>query len=806
MGEPDSSGCMGESTENNSETLRDVYGAIDPDDVEGREDWDPALEPEGLVPETAPDGREYHVAAWDGGVSDLDHPAPNVHDMTAGAPAVLVYLSNQGGVQVFEGELVNANDHEVKIRDERGKERTARAADMDGRQEAVEGSGGRHIGTMLDVRMTRPWAKLAEHYGLPDGVSEVFEVVAVYPDEEHVVAIEPTREEANQARRDWTPAWDDDEPRGMTVRELTDDDATIHSIKEEGNQDGDDDQDDGDGFEQGDVVAFEYDGEDVRGVVSNPPHGPEGTMTVKLPDGVNASDWTPVDPESAERVGHADDFQPYEAFAGPDVEDVLARFEDDRDEGDYGPAPSERGRDTLPDGGDGEVKQTGPHSRVVVHDDDTVEVQHEERREVGTAWTTDHTFTGGSFCLSCQAFFDHSVPVNTGHATNGESGCPGCRSAEDLRAVVLHQGDERSVTGGYIPSSRRDEAVPVDRALELAEGRPDGDDDDDDHDGGFCLDPDCEECATASLPDVEECPDCDGTGEIVTGVGLFDVKDCPTCGGSGDVEGDDPTPVTDGGKVRETPVDGGVIHDVAMSYTFGAGHLKAVLERVGPDGDLTTDSLDDEDQKTAEAARKALELHGEHEAIDLRDDLEGETFYSDEFGVPVEVSKVHDPHADDVLRGIQPINVEKPNGAIETTSLDTLVTEDADPDDLEVGDLYRLPDGTALHIQGVVPADEAPESARDGPLYQAVLRHPDESTETFLYGPHNIRQGIAGGAVYAGWASVEERTPFWCDGCEYPHLAGERRDDPLLDAEVCSYGCGERVTQEHLKEGREWSA
>lgn len=262
-------------------------------------------------------------------------------------------------------------------------------------------------------------------------------------------------------------------------------------------------------------------------------------------------------------------------------------------------------------------------------------------------------------------------------------------------------------------------------------------------------------------------------------------------------------PRADGGQGRETPVDGGVIHDVAQPYSFGAGHLKAVLERVGPDGDLTTDSLADEDRRTANAARAALERHGEQEADALREKWEGETVYSDEFGVPVEVVRVHDPYADDVLRDVWPVEVQKPNGVNETTSMDTLVTEQADPDDLDVGDLYRLPTGTALVVVGVAPADEAPESARDGPLYQAELRHDSGRVETYLYGPHNIRQGVAGGAVYAGSVGVEERTPFWCDGCGYPHEAEERRDDPLLDAEVCSYGCARTVTQDRLADRTE---
>jgi hypothetical protein len=249
---------------------------------------------------------------------------------------------------------------------------------------------------------------------------------------------------------------------------------------------------------------------------------------------------------------------------------------------------------------------------------------------------------------------------------------------------------------------------------------------------------------------------------------------------------------------RTTPVDGGIIHEVAQSHSFGAGHLKAALERIGPDGDLTTDSLDDLDGRTAEAARTALEQHGEQEAVEARDRLAGRMVWSDEFGAVVEVVDVLDPLPDMVMRGVQSVNVEKPNGTQETTSVDTLVTEDPDPEHLETGDVLALPDGSALVVEGVAPADEAPESAHDGPLYQALVRREEGRCEKHLYGPHNIRQALAGGAIYAGRDHTPERVPFWCEGCQHPHKAEERREDPLLDAAVCSYGCAERVTQDRL--------
>jgi len=210
-------------------------------------------------------------------------------------------------------------------------------------------------------------------------------------------------------------------------------------------------------------------------------------------------------------------------------------------------------------------------------------------------------------------------------------------------------------------------------------------------------------------------------------------------------------------------------------------------------------SDDDETRRLDNPAwEDRLPFDGGHNVDHLQRTLTGETRYSDEFAAPVTVRQVYAPRDDEAERGVVPIDVELPNGTVETTDVDSLVLDAPDADDLERGDLLRLPDGTALHVQGVAPAEGAPESARDGPLYQAVLRRPDASTETYLYGPHNIRQGLDSGAVYAGRASIEERTPFWCDGCDYPHTADERRDDPLVDGVACSYGCARTVTQDNL--------
>jgi hypothetical protein len=67
----------------------------------------------------------------------------------------------------------------------------------------------------------------------------------------------------------------------------------------------------------------------------------------------------------------------------------------------------------------------------------------------------------GSICMNCREWLDHFTPVNTGHATTGDSGCPHCLEAEGVRSVVHEVGDERTVTGGYVPGSSRDHGSSV---------------------------------------------------------------------------------------------------------------------------------------------------------------------------------------------------------------------------------------------------------------------------------------------------------------------------------------------------------
>lgn len=121
-------------------------------------------------------------------------------------------------------------------------------------------------------------------------------------------------------------------------------------------------------------------------------------------------------------------------------------------------------------------------------------------------------------------------------------------------------------------------------------------------------------------------------------------------------------------------------------------------------------------------------------------------------------------------------------------------------DELEAGDTIEIPTGSRLVVMGVAPASESPESARDGPLYECDRSADGEDVRTLLYGPYNVRQGVAAGAEYAGRIDVDaERRPFWCEGCDIPHRAEERHEAPLTDADVCSYGCARTVESERAR-------
>jgi len=53
------------------------------------------------------------------------------------------------------------------------------------------------------------------------------------------------------------------------------------------------------------------------------------------------------------------------------------------------------------------------------------------------------------YCTNCEAFIDHTTPVNTGHATTGDSGCPECLTAS-VKRVVVSKDDERDIQNAYI--------------------------------------------------------------------------------------------------------------------------------------------------------------------------------------------------------------------------------------------------------------------------------------------------------------------------------------------------------------------
>ena len=75
----------------------------------------------------------------------------------------------------------------------------------------------------------------------------------------------------------------------------------------------------------------------------------------------------------------------------------------------------------------------------------------------------------GTFCMNCECFQDHTTPVDCGFSTTGRSGCPDCLEADPVRRVVECIGDERSVTGGYIPPQHRTHghSLTLDAALAI---------------------------------------------------------------------------------------------------------------------------------------------------------------------------------------------------------------------------------------------------------------------------------------------------------------------------------------------------
>lgn len=57
----------------------------------------------------------------------------------------------------------------------------------------------------------------------------------------------------------------------------------------------------------------------------------------------------------------------------------------------------------------------------------------------------------GQYCTNCEAFLDHTVPVNTSHSSTGSTGCPKCHEAS-VAYVVIDDFDKRNIMNGYIPA------------------------------------------------------------------------------------------------------------------------------------------------------------------------------------------------------------------------------------------------------------------------------------------------------------------------------------------------------------------
>lgn len=161
---------------------------------------------------------------------------------------------------------------------------------------------------------------------------------------------------------------------------------------------------------------------------------------------------------------------------------------------------------------------------------------------------------------------------------------------------------------------------------------------------------------------------------------------------------------------RTTPVDGQVIHEVARQNGMGAGALKAALE-----GLERGEDLEDLRSSLEGAARQALRAHGREAVKETRDAWQGEAAYSEELDRIVTVTTVYDPHADDVLDDLQPVEVELGDDHQHVTSLDTLtavegVSLDVDAD---AGEARELLDVLTAGIEAVEDdGDESAEYAR----------------------------------------------------------------------------------------------
>jgi hypothetical protein len=97
--------------------------------------------------------------------------------------------------------------------------------------------------------------------------------------------------------------------------------------------------------------------------------------------------------------------------------------------------------------------------RVPVHGGNVYALHHatarHDARQGSLVGLVDTSGVEGSICMNCREWLDHFTPVNTGHSTTGDSGCPHCLEAEGVRSVVHEVGHDHTVTGGYVPASSR---------------------------------------------------------------------------------------------------------------------------------------------------------------------------------------------------------------------------------------------------------------------------------------------------------------------------------------------------------------
>ncbi|AFD02322.1 putative protein 41 [Haloarcula hispanica icosahedral virus 2] len=72
------------------------------------------------------------------------------------------------------------------------------------------------------------------------------------------------------------------------------------------------------------------------------------------------------------------------------------------------------------------------------------------------------------YCVRCRQFSATGTPVNTGHSTTGDTGCPNCHEADPFRPVKLAEDHVEGFNGGHLTDPEA--AVVVADAVEHAAG------------------------------------------------------------------------------------------------------------------------------------------------------------------------------------------------------------------------------------------------------------------------------------------------------------------------------------------------